>query len=313
MIYFCLSSFLLLISSTLLHLQLGHVTAYSIFQPLKCRQRFQSTTTFASPNILVPGCDKDDNRCFISTSGQDEHHKGKNTDIKKQKQHRGFSGDSRILSIEPEISNSRRKVLKKVCSTIFLVSVMHMDSNSNSNNKDNNGVFSYLHPPEANAEIYDNGPNVQTPIIKLPSGVSYQDLRLASSDNDGYGDKQAKIGDRVNIQWVLKRSNGYYIDASSNDDGLPFIFTVGSSNSNNANNRPILGLDEGIQGMRVGGIRRIVLPLKLSYVEGVEDGKPGPVPKGFGPKQRVRRVMEFLKDDIPGESFILDVKLTRIQ
>jgi hypothetical protein len=36
------------------------------------------------------------------------------------------------------------------------------------------------------------------------------------------------------------------------------------------------------------------------------------VPEGFGPKQRIRRVMTLLKD-IPGESLLLDVKATRVQ
>ena len=62
----------------------------------------------------------------------------------------------------------------------------------------------------------------------------------------------------------------------------------------------------------MGGIRRIIIPPELSYVKGVEDDKPGPVPQGFGPKQRMRRVMTLLKD-IPGECILLDVKATRVQ
>ena len=53
-------------------------------------------------------------------------------------------------------------------------------------------------------------------------------------------------------------------------------------------------------------------PPELSYSEGVDDGKPGPVPKGFGPKQRIKRMMELLKD-VPGESILLDIKATRVQ
>jgi len=65
--------------------------------------------------------------------------------------------------------------------------------------------------------------------------------------------------------------------------------------------------------MRVGGIRRIVIPPSAAYVEGLGDDKPGPIPPDFGPRQRIQRVMNMLKDDIPGESFLLDVKLTRVQ
>ena len=142
-------------------------------------------------------------------------------------------------------------------------------------------------------------------VVRLDSGVTYRDLR------DGTGNEVATEGTRVNIQWVLKRSNGYSIDASSNNDGVPFIFTVGGSKQQQ---RAIAGLDEGIRGMKIGGIRRIVLPPSLAYVEGLNDdgSSPGPVPVGFGPKQRIRRVMEN-RMDVPDESFLLDVKLTRIQ
>jgi len=144
----------------------------------------------------------------------------------------------------------------------------------------------------------NNGPT------KLPSGVTYEDLR------PGTGDVIVTKGKRVNIQWVLKRSNGYYVDSSERNDSIPFIFTVGSSKDPPPG--AIAGLDEGIVGMRLGGIRRIIIPPELSYVRGVEDDKPGPVPQGFGPKQRIRRVMELLSD-VPGESILLDVKVTRIQ
>jgi len=127
----------------------------------------------------------------------------------------------------------------------------------------------------------------------------YVDLRPGSGD-------VVEEGKRVNVQWVLKRSNGYFVDSSSNNDGVPFIFTVGDPKG------AMAGVDEGIRGMRVGGIRRIIVPPNLAYVEGVEDGKPGPIPAGFGPKQRMRRVMLLLKD-IPGEYIVVDVKATRVQ
>lgn len=76
--------------------------------------------------------------------------------------------------------------------------------------------------------------------------------------------------------------------------------------------RAIDGLDEGLRGMKVGGIRRVVIPPSLAYVKGLNDGMPGPIPVGFGPKQRIRRVMEN-RMDVPDESFIIDAKATRVQ
>jgi len=157
-------------------------------------------------------------------------------------------------------------------------------------------------------------------IVKLDSGVTYRDLREGTS-----GDGVAREGKRVNIQWSLKRNNGYSIDSSAQNDGVPFIFVVGGNvyaNTNGGSNSngkqtmttatAIPGLDEGIRGMAVGGIRRIVIPPSLAYTGGVESDSPGPVPPGFGPKQRIKRVMEN-RIDVPDESFMLDVKLTRVQ
>jgi len=47
-------------------------------------------------------------------------------------------------------------------------------------------------------------------------------------------------------------------------------------------------------------------------VTGLEDDKPGPVPKGFGPKQQMRRVQNIRKD-VPGEYIYLEIQLTRVR
>lgn len=135
---------------------------------------------------------------------------------------------------------------------------------------------------------------------RLPSGVVYADVRV------GEEGPSAEEGSKVNLRWVLRRSNGYFVDSSDASDSVPFIFTVGDPRG------AIAGLDEGIRGMRTGGTRRILIPPRLAYVEGVEDGKPGPIPVGFGPRQQMRRVME-LRKDVPGEYIFFEVKVTRIR
>ena len=85
--------------------------------------------------------------------------------------------------------------------------------------------------------MYENGPSIQLNPISIGStGITYQDLRIGNGDT-------VEEGKRVNIQWVLKRSNGYDIDSSSNNDGVPFIFVVGAKDSNY---RAIPGLDIGL-------------------------------------------------------------------
>ena len=144
----------------------------------------------------------------------------------------------------------------------------------------------------------DQAPVPREAYKKLGSGVIYADLRPGNGE-------EVKDGSRVNIQWVLRKSNGYFVDSSEVSGGVPFIFTVGDGSA-------IVGLNEGVKGMRAGGVRRVLIPPPLAYVEGLEDGKPGPVPVGFGPKQQMRRVMTVRKD-VPGEYVFLEVQATRVR
>jgi FKBP-type peptidyl-prolyl cis-trans isomerase len=133
---------------------------------------------------------------------------------------------------------------------------------------------------------------------KLDSGVVYADLRTGNGE-------AAKVGSRVNLQWVLRKSNGYFVDSSEVNGSVPFIFTVGDGTA-------IAGLNEAIQGMKVGGVRRILIPPSLAYVDGLDDGKPGPLPTGFGPRQQMRRV-QTVRKDVPGEYVYLEVQMTRLR
>mmetsp|Transcript_3324 Transcript_3324/g.4527 ORF Transcript_3324/g.4527 Transcript_3324/m.4527 type:complete len:252 (+) Transcript_3324:101-856(+) len=157
----------------------------------------------------------------------------------------------------------------------------------------------YRQGTAALADIDENGVVPREAYIKLPSGVTYADLRVGKGE-------EATLGKKANLQWVLRRSNGYFVESSEVNDSVPFIFNVGDEKA------AIAGVNEGVQGMRVGGVRRLLIPPSLAYVQGLEDDKPGPVPKGFGPKQQMRRVMNFRKD-VPGEYVFLEVQLTRIR
>ena len=122
---------------------------------------------------------------------------------------------------------------------------------------------------------------------------------------EGGGDIEIDKGSRVNMQWVLRKSNGYFVDSSEVQNGVPFIFTVGDKTA-------IAGLDEGIRGMRQGGVRRLLIPPSLAYVDGLEDGRQGPLPAGFGPRQQMRRVQNIRKD-VPGEYIYLECQVTRVR
>jgi len=145
----------------------------------------------------------------------------------------------------------------------------------------------------------ENAPIPKESYTKLPSGVVYADIRPGQGET-------ASAGSRVNLQWVLRKSNGYFVDSSEVQNGVPFIFNVGAKNT------AIEGVNEGVLGMKAGGTRRLLIPVNLAYVNGLEDGKPGPLPAGYGPKQQMRRV-QTVRKDVPGEYVFLEVQATRVR
>ena len=146
---------------------------------------------------------------------------------------------------------------------------------------------------------------------KLKSGVRYIDLKEGS----GAG---VSSGSRVSLQWVLRRSNGYFVTssfgqvASGPDAGIlklsgtsvndPFLFTVGSGAA-------LPGLEEAVLGMKKGGVRRVVVPTRLSYTQPLKSS-PGPVPDDYGARRQIER--ELAKMD-PENFFVLEVEAVNVR
>ncbi|RDW42211.1 hypothetical protein B0I73DRAFT_68614, partial [Yarrowia lipolytica] len=66
----------------------------------------------------------------------------------------------------------------------------------------------------------------------------------------------AKVGSKVGVRYVGKLANGKVFD--SNSKGKPFYFSVGKG-------EVIRGWDIGVQGMKVKGERRIIIPPGMAY------------------------------------------------
>ena len=88
----------------------------------------------------------------------------------------------------------------------------------------------------------------------LPSGLQYEDT------TPGTG-AEAQAGRTVSVHytgWLYENgSKGAKFD-SSKDRGDPFSFKLGAG-------MVIRGWDEGVQGMKVGGSRVLVIPPALGY------------------------------------------------
>ncbi|MFJ3979958.1 FKBP-type peptidyl-prolyl cis-trans isomerase [Streptomyces sp. NPDC090021] len=97
---------------------------------------------------------------------------------------------------------------------------------------------------------------LEKPEIDFPEGPAPSDL---VKEDIWLGDgAEAKAGDRVSVHYVgVAFSTGEEFDASWNrGSALQFQLGVG---------QVIAGWDQGVQGMKVGGRRKLVIPAHLAY------------------------------------------------
>ena len=96
----------------------------------------------------------------------------------------------------------------------------------------------------------------EKPEIDPPDGPPPSDLEVIElSEGDG---AEATAGSTVSVHYVgVAHSTGEEFDASYNR-GAPLDFRLGVG-------QVISGWDQGVQGMKVGGRRRLVIPPHLAY------------------------------------------------
>jgi FKBP-type peptidyl-prolyl cis-trans isomerase len=85
---------------------------------------------------------------------------------------------------------------------------------------------------------------------ELPSGLQIAELAEGSGD-------EAVTGQKVTVHYTGWLTTGQKFD-SSRDRGEPFSFPLGAR-------QVIAGWDAGVQGMRVGGRRKLIIPSDLGY------------------------------------------------
>ena len=86
--------------------------------------------------------------------------------------------------------------------------------------------------------------------VTTSSGLKYVDQTVGTGD-------VAVVGKNVSVHYTGWLENGKKFD-SSVDRGQSFSFPLGAG-------RVIKGWDEGVQGMKVGGKRKLTIPSELGY------------------------------------------------
>ena len=96
----------------------------------------------------------------------------------------------------------------------------------------------------------------EKPEIDFPDGPPPSDLEITEiTEGDG---AEAESGKTVHVHYVgVAHSTGEEFDASYNR-GEPLQFRLGIG-------QVISGWDQGVQGMKVGGRRKLVIPPHLAY------------------------------------------------
>uniref|UniRef100_A0A7N0U333 peptidylprolyl isomerase n=1 Tax=Kalanchoe fedtschenkoi TaxID=63787 RepID=A0A7N0U333_KALFE len=125
--------------------------------------------------------------------------------------------------------------------------------------------------------------------VKLDSGVKFQDI----IEGEGV---EAHEGDIVEVNYVCRRSNGYFVYSTVdqfNGESRPVILPLDE-------NQTIKGLKEVLVGMKAGGKRRALIPPSVGYVN--ENLKP--VPDEFGPR---RSLMSHASEPLVFEVQLLKV------
>ena len=115
------------------------------------------------------------------------------------------------------------------------------------------------------------------PKVTVPSGPPPKQLEIEDIE-EGAG-ATAKAGDTVSVEYVgVGYESGEEFDASWGRE--PFAFQLGAG-------MVIPGWDQGVEGMKVGGRRELIIPPELAY------GEAGS-PPAIGPNETLIFVIDLL-------------------
>lgn len=116
------------------------------------------------------------------------------------------------------------------------------------------------------------------PVITVPDGAPPKQLEeVEIVEGDG---AEAKAGDEVTVQYVgVGYDSGEEFDASWSR-GEPFTFPLGAG-------EVIKGWDQGVEGMKEGGRRELIIPPGLAY-------GPAGAPPAIGPNETLIFIVDLV-------------------
>ncbi len=113
----------------------------------------------------------------------------------------------------------------------------------------------------------------------MPKGPPPKKLEIKEIE-EGTG-AEAKAGDEVSVQYAgVGYESGEEFDSSWSRGAEPFTFGLGAG-------QVIPGWDQGVEGMKVGGRRELIIPPELAY------GEAGS-PPAIGPNETLIFVIDLV-------------------
>lgn len=105
------------------------------------------------------------------------------------------------------------------------------------------------------------GPPPNLNFIETPSGLQYADAKV------GTGQPITQKGSSVSIDYVMSTTGARYGTKiySTQDKNAPYRFVLGDGTTIEGLEMAIAGDKNGIEPMRPGGVRRVILPSNLAY------------------------------------------------
>lgn len=129
------------------------------------------------------------------------------------------------------------------------------------------------------AEKQSSGGKKTKPKVTVPSGPPPKKLEIKEIE-EGSG-AEAKAGDEVTVQYVgVGYDSEEEFDSSWSRNAEPFPLTLGAG-------LVIPGWEQGIEGMKVGGRRELIIPSNLAY-------GPAGSPPVIGPNETLIFVIDLL-------------------